>query len=517
MNVRKKSRDNRFIFVFICILICIGMIPMSAMALTDDDIDESASSQFVTVEQLKLFNTNDETGKNSAKVYFGNNNQKWWIVGSEDDNLVLFAAGGISRGTFARYSPRKQYDSAWNCEYETVPVDVYGNHYGGSILRKTLQELETSYFTSAEQNLMSDTTVYTHDLKNNSVYSTTDKLYIPYGKIAEGYDNKYDYITVGANSSENLDEGLRIYSAYWQALQPMQKFWLREPYDNGRQAYYDILVAFKKENDPSNTDYIASDSNISINPAFELKTSSISFASSAPAVSSDGKLAMNDAMTLRYTADNLGFAEVSPDKTKVYLKNVPKGTYLVVQNGEGAWAKVITNEISVSAGDMGIDTFDKCEVWLETTDDAERMTYAAMATYKDEYIVSYVFKNKSDETMLPEEVNKLLPDEKRYKPGTNVKAEMLAVTEVKVSNGVWKFLGWNEESVDNIAEDIAFTGQWEFNPDTESDRDTSVNVDENDIPKTGDQINIGIYLLIIILSGFFSALGVAIKKINYWK
>lgn len=102
--------------------------------------------------------------------------------------------------------------------------------------------------------------------------------------------------------------------------------------------------------------------------------------------------------------------------------------------------------------------------------------------------------------------------QKRYEPGTNVKAEMLAVTEVKVSNGVWKFLGWNEESVDNIAEDIVFTGQWEFNPDTESDRDTSVNVDENDIPKTGDQINIGIYLLIIILSGFFSALGVAIKK-----
>lgn len=102
--------------------------------------------------------------------------------------------------------------------------------------------------------------------------------------------------------------------------------------------------------------------------------------------------------------------------------------------------------------------------------------------------------------------------QKRYEPGTNVKAEMLAVTEVKVSNGVWKFLGWNEESVDNIAEDIVFTGQWEFNPDTESDRDTSVNVAENDIPKTGDQTNIGIYLLIIMLSGFFSALGVAIKK-----
>ncbi len=52
-----------------------------------------SSTQFATVDELKAFNTNDNDGsKNSAKVYFGNNDQQWWIAGSQDGNLTLFAA-----------------------------------------------------------------------------------------------------------------------------------------------------------------------------------------------------------------------------------------------------------------------------------------------------------------------------------------------------------------------------------------------------------------------------------------
>lgn len=53
--------------------------------------------QFATAEELKTFDTNDQDGKNPAKVYFGNNSQRWWIAGSQQDKgLTLFAASPLA-------------------------------------------------------------------------------------------------------------------------------------------------------------------------------------------------------------------------------------------------------------------------------------------------------------------------------------------------------------------------------------------------------------------------------------
>ena len=159
--------------------------------------------QFATVDQLKSFNTNDNDGEVKAvKVYFGNNNQQWWIAGSQDENsITLFAASPLATDQVfePNYDQNKSYSDEWNCDYTSTggsnPSDVYPNHYGASPLRNTLKNLETSYFTSKEQGLMKDTTIYTNDTKNNSVYSTTDKLYLAYGDIDDD-----QYITVGTNS-----------------------------------------------------------------------------------------------------------------------------------------------------------------------------------------------------------------------------------------------------------------------------------------------------------------------------
>lgn len=89
------------------------------------------------------------------------------------------------------------------------------------------------------------------------------------------------------------------------------------------------------------------------------------------------------AFTLRYRTDNLGSAEVSFDKSKVTLTNVAtdKDVYLVAQNSAEAKAKQVTDQTtSVSASDMGLDSFANCKVWLETTDATNRMTYATLAT-----------------------------------------------------------------------------------------------------------------------------------------
>ena len=342
--------------------------------------------QFATVEELKTFNTNDNDGTiSAAKVYFGNNNQKWWIAGSQGENELTLSAERplVSAQMFSGFPIQdKPYSEEWKCTYTgNNPVDVFPNHYGASPLRTTLKGLESSFFTSKEQALMNDTTVYTNDTKNSSVYSTTDKLYLAYG-----YEND-QYVTVGKNAPDSLNNGLRIDKNYWRYS---GEFWIRAPHlhPNGVDAL--IRASGAAVYNRSVVDERG------MCPAFELNLSSVIFASAAPAAS-DRNLTLQDtdgkgAFTLRYDATksskNLGSALVSYDKSKVTLTNVPENTYLVVQNSSGAWAKKITNEKEVSAGTMGVDSFANCKVWLETTDTANRMTYATLADEEQGYDVN---------------------------------------------------------------------------------------------------------------------------------
>lgn len=346
--------------------------------------------QFATVEELKSFNTDDTDGKkNPARVYFGNNNQQWWIAGSQNVNMTLFAASPLveEKQPFEpEWQNNKTYDSSWDCKYSNgAPSEVYPNHYGASDIRnETLKNLETNenYFSKSEQEVMSDTEVTTNDTLSGGIYSTTDKLYLAYGKGLN------EYITVGSG----LDDGLRVDMDYWGSQ--YEYFWLRAPLFNRS---YAALIA-----SPGNlVGNLSVGSVCVLAPAFELNLSNVSFASAAPAASSGGNLEVQDvfgkdvddngkvtlhgAFTLRYDADkydkDLGSAEVSFDKSEVTLTGAKTGTYLVVQNNNGAWAKQVTDQTtSVSASDMGLDSFANCKVWLETTNAAARMTYATLAT-----------------------------------------------------------------------------------------------------------------------------------------
>ena len=338
--------------------------------------------QFATAEELKTFDTNDQDGKNPAKVYFGNNDQQWWIAGSQNGNVTLFAASPLATGQQfePNYDQNKQYSADWNCDYTSTggsnPSTVSPNHYGASPLRTTLKGLETSYFTGTEQGLMNETTIYTNDTKNSSVYSTTDKLYLAYG------DYNGQYITVGTNSQTNLNNGRRIDMSYWGNS---GRVWLRAPNPNIRSDALSAKPGYY-------VDRFGVNGAIALVPAFELNLSSVIFTSAAPAAS-PGDMTLQDvdgdgAFTLRHSGKDLGSALVSYDKSKVTLTNVPNGTYLVVQNSDRAKAKQITNETEVSASDMGLDSFANCKVWLETTDATNRMTYATLATEEQGYNVN---------------------------------------------------------------------------------------------------------------------------------
>ena len=376
------------------------MFPMFSTSVHAEENQSPTKEQFSTVEELKNYDTNDNDGvKNPAKVYFGNNNQQWWIAGSQSNNsLTLFSASSMGDGVQfeSNYMANKIYDDKWNCTYPNgKPAEVFPNHYGASYIRNvTLKEMETSFFTGSEQALINETTIYTDDTKNNSVYSTTDKLYFAYGDQED-----YKHITVGKNSANDLNDGLRIDPSYW-GKSVLELFWIRSPFvsNDDPNDGNDVLTAWPSKNYPAFNG--AQTSNVEkIRPAFELNSSTILFASAVPSATSTGNLTLQDtdgdgAFTLRYDASkyskNLGSAVISYDDSKVILTDVPNGTYLVAQNSNGAYAKQIMNETEVSASGMNLDNFANCKIWLETTDTANRITYAALAEKEQETAVNIV-------------------------------------------------------------------------------------------------------------------------------
>lgn len=397
MKQRYLKKPCSFLLVSAMVL---TMFPTFSTSVHAEENQSPTKEQFSTVEELKNYDTNDNDGvKNPAKVYFGNNNQQWWIAGSQsNDSITLFSASSMRDDVQfeSNYMDNKTYDDKWNCTYpDREPAEVFPNHYGASYIRNvTLKEMEASFFTSSEQALINETTIYTDDTKNNSIYSTTDKLYLAYGDQED-----YNHITVGKNSANDLNDGLRIDPSYW-GKSVLELFWIRSPFvsNDDPNDGNDVLTAWPSKNYPAFNG--AQTSNVEkIRPAFELNSSTILFASAVPSATSTGNLTLQDtdgdgAFTLRYDAGkyskNLGSAVISYDDRKVILTDVPNGTYLVAQNSNGAYAKQITNETEVSASGMNLDDFANCKIWLETTDTANRITYAALAEKEQETAVNIV-------------------------------------------------------------------------------------------------------------------------------
>ena len=397
MKQRYLKKPCSFLLVSAMVL---TMFPTFSTSVHAEENQSPTKEQFSTVEELKNYDTNDNDGvKNPAKVYFGNNNQQWWIAGSQsNDSITLFSASSMRDDVQfeSNYMDNKTYDDKWNCTYpDREPAEVFPNHYGASYIRNvTLKEMEASFFTSSEQALINETTIYTDDTKNNSVYSTTDKLYLAYGDQED-----YNHITVGKNSANDLNDGLRIDPSYW-GKSVLELFWIRSPFvsNDDPNDGSSVLTAWPSKNYPAFNG--AQTSNVEkIRPAFELNSSTILFASAVPSATSTGNLTLQDtdgdgAFTLRYDAGkyskNLGSAVISYDESKVILTDVPNGTYLVTQNSNGAYAKQITNETEVSASGMNLDNFANCKIWLETTDTANRITYAALAEKEQETAVNIV-------------------------------------------------------------------------------------------------------------------------------
>lgn len=354
---------------------------------------------FATKEQLKTFNTDDTDGSTaSATIYFGKDVTFWWIAGSQSaDSVTLFAGRPLAvfdqgiwqmlykfDGNYTLDGDlpiTKDYDSQWDCTYsDSTPTEVNVDHYGGSTLRTILKDRYSSGFSTVEKEMIKDTTIYTLDTKNQSVYTTTDKLYLPYGN-----DMGDTYITVGGNRSDSdeLNNGLRIDKDYWDEWDD-GPFWLCTPGDGGNY----VQVASKS----SGVDTLDVGSERVLKPALELDLSSVLFASGAQATVSDdvwtgAGLTDRNAMTLRLDGDGEKIGTVSYDAAtgQITAKKDAEAegkVALVVQGNNsgdvesGDWyysvcvgetTVVTTDQIKAACNIFGEIDLAKCRIWLETT------------------------------------------------------------------------------------------------------------------------------------------------------
>ena len=346
---------------------------------------------YATAEQLKNsdnFALSADYKGGAKQVSFGKdgsgNAQYWYIAGADsaaeaNGELVLLAATPLLEKQ--KFQTTVVNNSNVEGTYAgTAPTEVYPNHYGSSSVRDALQGLEadTAYFSAAEQELMKETTVYTYDTKNKSTYSTTDKLYLAYGSVNN------EYITVGANSADNMTAGLKV-----DTLNPYinkgLSFWLRSTTSTS-----DNTTCMAQTGAVVSGQWSVNVSH-DVCPVFNLDMSSVLFASVVPVVQTadvaSGNLSTEDAFVIRADGSSkLSGIKVSNTETEVKVNPAAnKAVTLVVQGNDGTnnwfYASDVSSEKTVSASTiqsaLGLKTapnMDDCKIWVETTEDS--VTYA---------------------------------------------------------------------------------------------------------------------------------------------
>jgi hypothetical protein len=415
----RNSLVGRCVAILVMVMMVIASMSLTQWGRQTASADTSTNSpsvtKFATPEQLvdssnfSLYReANAETSAVAQKVYFGTNEGKaqgWYIAGAEDSNgdgntdlvLVCDALNPLEKRIFNSGTDEVSYTGENTGTYVNgeTPETVYTNHYGTSEIRAYLNSLvgsTSSLFTASQIGMIVPTTIYTMDTKNNTVYSTTDKLYLGYG------EKDGEYITLGLNTESNLNSGINVGVVYECGTsnspyrQSAKWVWLRTPDSNLWALCAYTLTGYGV----TNSAVYKSSESCDVDPAFSLDLSSVAFASAAKASKADASL--DTGFTLRLNAESGDATKiVSTAKYKSSCVTVKKDAadsdiYLYVQGKDGNkdWVysqKIEKDSTTVKAADIqtakglssGVD-LTNCKVWLETTDTSADLTYAKMAT-----------------------------------------------------------------------------------------------------------------------------------------
>ncbi|MBQ3544631.1 MAG: hypothetical protein IJA34_06565 [Lachnospiraceae bacterium] len=405
-KVKTNKLGRRILSFMLTVALMVGLMPGNVMTVRAEESSstELSVTAFATPEQLMSsdnFALHTDTGRGTAqKVYFGtngSNKQTWYIAGSDATySIVLLCDPSLPMATGTMFEDdwenNKTYSADWRCTYETAPNEVYPNHYGASDLRGVLQGYtsndNTGKFSAAEKGLMQSTKVYTDDDKRKDegetdyTYYTEDVLYPAYGDFDDD-----QYITVGANSEESLNGGLKV-SLKSAPYNSGDDFWLRAPYINSYVALVATPGGYVGSYRVFNVD--------SVVPAFRLNLSSVLFASAATAATSDASL--TDTMTFRVDGDDKITSQASYSTDNVIVDAAEEETvYLYVQGKNGTTDWVYSQEVSAdttiatgtiksgakdsngSAVSLTSVDLSQCEIWIEKKVTDDNLVYAVMA------------------------------------------------------------------------------------------------------------------------------------------
>lgn len=440
--MRKKRIWERVTAVALSMVMATGLLSAMGVPMTVEASGGSIASNvtFATKDDLidNYYNLGDVNPK-AMKVAFGKGGadgevaQTWYIAGydSRANNLVLICDPNMPLTTYGGTCVPFSYQyssptfavtdtkglSISTCQYVgETPTEVGMNHYGLSRLRAELKKIETEkdIFTSSEQDLMLETTIYTYDKKNECYYSTTDKLYAAHAYYVRGYYTPY--MVVGKNSPLFPNRGLKIcleengnpdYNTYSYG----NSFWLRTPvYDGNKNlAYKSNYGSWGYTESIANTSY-------NVIPAFAFDISSVLLASAIPvageawALPYDREYYDRDPLIFRIDDTNYGHInsnvefvdvvtseavydvsgnEIQPAVTypaiKVTKAKDSASLWLCVQgkdnNGKDWYSRVKVDSTRDYAYtyfySSGADDLSECAVWIETT--VDNVTYAKMA------------------------------------------------------------------------------------------------------------------------------------------
>ena len=387
--------------VLLIVALVVGLWP--AVPIFANGPTAPAVENFATADELRAnFDMDDDTtNKTFKKVYFGVD-KTWSIVGvdPEGGGLVLLLQSSLRGKPFSSSMDVKEYDPAWEITYEDgfVPKEVAPNNYGASDMRAAFQSYTESgnsacFFTDAQLEMIIPTTIYSADVYNTDnsgnprIYHSTELLYPTYSTDFE--DNNGDsikFVTVGSNSAENLGTDLKVSLNTNVSASFTRTAWIS---GSNKTNYVVVNTNSGVELRYANAEYW------DYLPVFQLDTSNVLFGSIYQGVTKEGEQKDNKNFTLRMDAEkcnvDLGEAYVTaPAMEYTKVKDATDGTYLVVQCGEGAWAKAVSGDMTFSASDLSggkITSFENCKVWLEKTDADAMLTYASYADTVNAYSV----------------------------------------------------------------------------------------------------------------------------------
>lgn len=329
---------------------------------------------------------------------------------------------------------RKPAASAWGTSavrdrLKNQYQNMFNTYEKAEILSNTIY---TDVISPLEQQDSDATTYYTY----SEIYSTTDYLYLPY------LDRETGEMYVSANSASDVTSGKKVtakewdssagpyvsYSPHTMIMRGMypgilwRNIWwgiLEGGHELVGPGYDQGISVINNQFEDSTWSYPQTYGDFDSNsqgyalPCFSLDTSDINFASVFyPAgeenMHDDGELQDSSVWSqyhLRFEG-SLGTATISPDKKSVKIEglspvsdyDVDSGSliqcpvYLVVQYSNSwqsdpyAYAIEVKEGDEITAADLtgsdltySVDSFDNCEVWLESTVPSRNITYATMA------------------------------------------------------------------------------------------------------------------------------------------